>query len=102
MTTTQKRAAQATLFPDSEISTNLAAFVPLANKITDAAANYIDKAVKLLGDDKRAVTVDELEHLQRSIRIAKHAVMLGDQINHLLRHTDDITVTLTADTEDTQ
>lgn len=101
-TTTLNRVAQDELFPDNELSTNLAAFVPLANKITDAAANYIDKAVKLLADDKRIVTVSEIHHLQRTITIAKQAVQLGDQVNRLLRAGDDVTITFTADTEESQ
>lgn len=101
-TTTLNRAAQDELFTDDELSINLAAFVPLANKITDAGANYIDKVMKLLNDDKRALTVSELGHLQRTVTVAKQAVQLGDTINRLLRAGDDVTITFTTDTESAQ
>lgn len=97
MTDTTTIMRQDSLFDDEpEISVTLAGFVPLANKISDAAATYIAKVDKALADDKHPILGASAFALQETIGTAKLAVKLADDINRRLRRQDGYTVTVHA------
>lgn len=71
----------------AEINVELSEFVPLANKITDAAANLIAKADKRLHDDKHPIYCANYDRLCTAIRMAKQIVKISDDLNQRLRVT---------------
>ena len=71
----------------AEINVELSEFVPLTNKITDAAANLIAKADKRLHDDKNTIYGANRERLYTAILAAKQIVKISDDMNQRLRVT---------------
>lgn len=74
------------LFEDiDEINIDLAEFVPLANKIADAAATFIAKADKRLSDDKRPLLGENRRRISTAIVAAKQVIKISDGMSRQLR-----------------
>lgn len=78
------RTVQGVLIPNEDLRADLAAFVPAASKITDAAAAYIAKADKAYGDE--TVGADTLAVVRESLRLAQEVVRFGAAMGELLRN----------------
>lgn len=86
MTTTTTRPTQDALFDEPELNEALAAFATLANKISDAAANYITRANKEFNSKNPTIHGRNVFILNETVREAKKAVQVADRINLMLRH----------------
>lgn len=71
-----------------DLSFELAALVPTANGITNAASTFIDKATKLLLSDKIILTDEQHTAVTSAIAIAQLTVKEGAGISKLLRNPD--------------
>ena len=78
----EPRMVQQALVSDEDLSFELAALVPTANGITNAASTFIDKATKLLLSDEQHTAVTS------AIAIAQLTVKEGAAISKLLRNPD--------------
>ena len=76
----EPRLVQQALIADEDLSFELAALVPTANGITNAASTFIDKATKLTNEQHTAVS--------SAIAIAQLTVKDGAAISKLLRNPD--------------
>lgn len=66
----EPRLVQQALIADEDLSFELAALVPTANGITNAASTFIDKATKLLLSDKIILTNEQHTAVTSAITIA--------------------------------
>lgn len=66
----EPRLVQQALIADEDLSFELAALVPTANGITNAASTFIDKATKLLLSDKIMLTNEQHTAVVTAIAIA--------------------------------
>lgn len=82
----EPRMVQQALVSDEDLSFELAALVPTANGITNAASTFIDKATKLLLSDKIILTNEQ--HTAVTSAIAQLTVKEGAAISKLLRNPD--------------
>lgn len=83
---TREFAQQLMLDGIGEINVDLSEFVPLVNKIADAAANFIAKADKRLNDEKNPIYGDGNRHrLHTGIVAAKQIIRISDGMNRRLR-----------------
>ncbi|NEG90582.1 hypothetical protein [Bifidobacterium aerophilum] len=82
------KAIQQALITDEDLSASLACLVPVSSRITDSAATFIDKASKLLYDDKVALSTTQLFAVQRAIDVAQQVVKEGSAVNRLLRNPE--------------
>ena len=99
------RLVQQTLIADEDLSFELAALVPPANGITNAASTFIDKATKLLLSDKIMLTDEQHTAVTSAIAIAQLTVKEGAAVSKLLRNTDasaDLIAGLRLATKDSQ
>ena len=71
MTTTTTRPTQDALFDEPELNEALAAFATLANKISDAAANYITRANKEFNSENPTIHGRNVFILNETVREAK-------------------------------
>lgn len=84
--TTREVAQQLMLDGVDEINVDLSEFVPLVNKIADAAANFVTKADKRLNDEKNPLYGNGNRHrLRTGIIAAKQIVRISDGMNRQLR-----------------
>lgn len=92
--TTREFAQQLMLDGVDEINVDLSEFVPLVNKIADAAANFITKADKRLHDEKNPLYGDNSHRLHTGIIAAKQIIRISDGMNRQLRvnevNADDV------------
>lgn len=84
----EPRLVQQALIADEDLSFELAALVPTANGITNAASTFIDKATKLLLSDKIMLTNEQHTAVVTGIAIAQLTVKEGAAISKLLRNPD--------------
>lgn len=84
----EPRLVQQALIADEDLSFELAALVPPANGITNAASTFIDKATKLLLSDKIMLTDEQHTAVTSAIAIAQLTVKEGAAISKLLRNPD--------------
>ena len=84
----EPRMVQQALVSDEDLSFELAALVPTANGITNAASTFIDKATKLLLSDKIMLTDEQHTAVTSAIAIAQLTVKEGAAISKLLRNPD--------------
>lgn len=82
------RLVQQALIADEDLSFELAALVPMANGITNAASTFIDKATKLLLSDKIILTDEQHTAVVTAIAIAQLTVKEGAAMSKLLRNPD--------------
>lgn len=80
----EPRMVQQALIADEDLSFELAALVPPANGITNAASTFIDRATKLLLSDKIILTDEQ----HTAIAVAQLTVKEGAAISKLLRNPD--------------
>ena len=73
----EPRMVQQALVSDEDLSFELAALVPTANGITNAASTFIDKATKLLLSDKIILTNEQHTAVTSAIAIAQLTVKEG-------------------------
>lgn len=74
-----------------EINIELSEFVPLVNKIADAAANFITKADKRLNDEKNPVWGDGNRHrLHSGIDAAKQIIRISDGMSRRLLRVNEV------------
>lgn len=84
----EPRLAQQALIADEDLSFELAALVPTANGITNAASTFIDKATKLLLSDKIMLTNEQHMAVSSAIAIVQLTVKEGVAASKLLRNPD--------------
>lgn len=84
----EPRMVQQALVSDEDLSFELAALVPTANGITNAASTFIDRATKLLLSDKIILTNEQHTAVTSAIAIAQLTVKEGAAISKLLRNPD--------------
>lgn len=84
----EPRLVQQALIADEDLSFELAALVPPANGITNAASTFIDKATKLLLSDKIMLTNEQHMAVSSAIAIAQLTVKEGCAASKLLRNPD--------------
>lgn len=84
----EPRMVQQALVSDEDLSFELAALVPTANGITNAASTFIDRATKLLLSDKIMLTNEQHTAVTSAIAIAQLTVKEGAAISKLLRNPD--------------
>lgn len=85
----EPRMVQQALIADEDLSFELAALVPPANGITNAASTFIDKATKLLLSDKIMLTDEQhTAVIVTAIAVAQLTVKEGAAISKLLRNPD--------------
>lgn len=95
--TAKPKNIQGTLIDDEDLSADLADLVPVASKITDAAATYIAKLDKKYADDN--IHGGTLRVLDKTQELAQEAVRIGAAIGRLLR-TPAASLTLLRDKDD--
>ena len=78
----EPRLVQQALIADEDLSFELAALVPPANGITNAASTFIDRATKLLLSDKIMLTNEQ------HTAVAQLTVKEGAAVSKLLRNPD--------------
>lgn len=101
----EPRLVQQALIADEDLSFKLAALVPTANGITNAASTFIDRATKLLLSDKLILSNKQHTAVVTAISIAQLTVKEGSAISKLLRNPDasaDIIAGLRLATKDSQ
>lgn len=84
----EPRLVQQALIADEDLSFELAALVPTANGITNAAGTFIDKATKLLLSDKIMLTNEQHMAVSSAIAIVQLTVKEGVAASKLLRNPD--------------
>lgn len=84
----EPRLVQQMLIADEDLSFELAALVPTANGITNAASTFIDRATKLLLSDKIMLTNEQRTVVTSAIAVAQLTVKEGAAISKLLRNPD--------------
>lgn len=84
----EPRLVQQALIADEDLSFELAALVPTANGITNAASTFIDKATKLLLSDKIMLTNEQHMAVSSAIAIVQQTVKEGVAASKLLRNPD--------------
>lgn len=84
----ETRLVQQALIADEDLSFELAALVPPANGITNAASTFIDQATKLLLSDKIMLTDEQHTAVSSAIAVAQLTVKEGAAISKLLRNPD--------------
>lgn len=84
----EPRLVQQALIADEDLSFELAALVPPANGITNAASTFIDKATKLLLSDKIMLTNEQHMAVSSAIAIVQLTVKEGVAASKLLRNPD--------------
>ena len=84
----EPRLVQQALIADEDLSFELAAQVPTANGITNAASTFIDKATKLLLSDKIMLTNEQHMAVSSAIAIVQLTVKEGVAASKLLRNPD--------------
>ena len=82
----EPRMVQQALVPDEDLSFELAALVPTANGITNAASTFIDRATKLLLSGRVLLTNEQHTAVVTAIAIAQLTVKEGAAISKLLRN----------------
>lgn len=82
----EPRMVQQALVSDEDLSFELAALVPPANGITNAASTFIDKATKLLLSDKIMLTDEQHTAVTSAIAVAQLTVKEGAAVSKLLRN----------------
>lgn len=70
---------------DEDLGYALSDLVPVASKITDAAATYLSKCGKRMSDDKVVITPTQLHVLGKTCDLAQRVVKLGAELNLMLR-----------------
>lgn len=85
----EPRLVQQALIADEDLSFELAALVPPANGITNAASTFIDRATKLLLSDKIMLTDEQHTAVTTAIAVAQLTVKEGSAASKLLRNPDD-------------
>ena len=80
----EPRMVQQALIADEDLSFELAALVPTANGITNAASTFIDKADQMIL--KKNFTGQKAEIVAKCIDICQHVVKEGATISRLLRN----------------
>lgn len=101
----EPRLVQQTLIAEEDLSFELAALVPPANGITNAASTFVDKATKLLLSDKIMLTDEQHTAVTSAIAIAQLTVKEGVAMSKLLRNPDasaDLIAGLRLATKDSQ
>lgn len=73
----EPRLVQQALIADEDLSFELAALVPPANGITNAASTFIDRATKLLLSDKIILTNEQHTAVVTAIAVAQLTVKEG-------------------------
>lgn len=73
----EPRLVQQALIADEDLSFELAALVPPANGIANAASTFIDRATKLLLSDKIMLTNEQHTAVVSAIAVAQLAVKEG-------------------------
>lgn len=76
----EPRMVQQALVSDEDLSFELAALVPTANGITNAASTFIDRATKLLLSDKIMLTDEQHTAVVTAIAVAQLTVKEGGHI----------------------
>lgn len=84
----EPRLVQQALIADEDLSFALAALVPPANGITNAASMFIDRATKLLLSDKIILTDEQHTAVTSAIAVAQLTVKEGAAVSKLLRNPD--------------
>lgn len=84
----EPRLVQQALIADEDLSFELAALVPTANGITNAASTFIDRATKLLLSDKIMLTDEQHTAVTSAIAVAQLTVKEGSAVSKLLRNPD--------------
>lgn len=84
----EPRLVQQALIADEDLSFELAALVPPANGIANAASPFIDRATKLLLSDKIMLTHEQHTAVVTAIAVAQLAVKEGAAVSKLLRNPD--------------
>lgn len=84
----EPRLVQQALTADEDLSFELAALVPPASGITNAASTFIDRATKLLLSDKIMLTNEQYTAVVTAITIAQLTVKEGAAISKLLLNPD--------------
>lgn len=84
----EPRMVQQKLVSDEDLSFELAALVPPANGITNAASTFIDRATKLLLSDKIMLTDEQHTAVTSAIAVAQLTVKEGSAVSKLLRNPD--------------
>lgn len=84
----EPRLVQQALIADEDLSFELAALMPPANGIMNAASTFIDRATKLLLSDKIMLTNEQHTTVMSAIAIAQLTVKEGAAISKLLRNPD--------------
>lgn len=84
----EPRLVQQALIADEDLSFELAALVPPANGITNAASMFIDRATKLLLSDKIMLTNEQHTAVTSAIAVAQLTVKEGAAVSKLLRNPD--------------
>lgn len=84
----EPRMVQQTLIADEDLSFELAALVPPANGITNAASTFTDRATKLLLSDKIMLTDEQHTAVTSDIAVAQLTVKEGAAVSKLLRNPD--------------
>lgn len=84
----EPRMVQQALIADEDLSFELAALVPPANGITNAASTFIDRATKLLLSDKIMLTNEQHTAVVTAIAVAQLTVKEGAAVSKLLRNPD--------------
>lgn len=77
----EPRLVQQTLIAEEDLSFELAALVPPANGITNAASTFVDKATKLLLSDKIMLTDEQHTAVTSAIAIAQLTVKEGAAVS---------------------
>lgn len=80
----EPRLVQQALIADEDLSFELAALVPPANGITNAASTFIDRATKLLLSDKIMLTNEQHMAVVTAIAVAQLTVKEGAAVSKLL------------------
>lgn len=85
----EPRLVQQALIADEDLSFELAALVPPASGITNAASTFIDRATKLLLSDKIMLTNEQhTASWVTAIAVTQLAVKEGAAVSKLLRNPD--------------
>lgn len=84
----EPRMGQQALIADEDLSFELAALMPPADGITNAASTFIDRATKLLLSDKIMLTDEQHTAVTSTIAVAQLTVKEGAAVSKLLRNPD--------------
>ncbi|RSX53966.1 hypothetical protein D2E25_0272 [Bifidobacterium goeldii] len=84
-------AVENALLPDTDLAASLAPLVPVASKIADSAAIFIDKSSKL---PDKTLTPNQKHALESAFMIAQKILKNADLIGRLLRDPDQTSITV--------